>query len=702
MRKTTCKTVTGVCFAAAVGVGGAIGVADAGAQNFVWTGNAADDFWLTSGNWTPAGLPDVAGETATIGSPAPTVLRGGAAVDALTVETLGELTVQGELNLLGLNLENDGQITLASGVAAGTGGQLILQSDVALSGAGQFTLSDANAAIRRGGPSTQLFRFIVGGDQSVNGVGELGLDSLLISNDGIIDANVAGQTLRVNPGSGTDSMINRNLMRATNGGILELSGAGNGSFFNLKTIHAADGSTVLLANDPSLNGGGFGETGRLTTAGTGAFRVADNDSAFLFAQVIEGRLEIGESSRLQFSGSVAAGGQLVAKDGPGGGILPGTGLSSLDLLGDVTIDGELLGDAGGTLNVSLFDPGSTLTNRGAVRAVDGSRITLDLAGTLDQQGTFEAVDGGILTVRNGTPIRQIDTVGGIDALTGGTFSAINGRLDIAPTGFDLVVNDGANLRFHGPSADTNLFADSASTPGNLVSDAFDTNAGSLRLTGGADLTTRLTGPFDFTNAGTITVGAGSTLSVVDGNGDRRTLNNEQGSASVIQGDGTVFADVFNGFTGEIRPDATDGSNDLATLTIDGDLTLTDESQSGSGGVYLDAIADGTDTLVVTGTATLAGALYINSVQSPFPPDFLNLTRSASLTAPANTGPQEFLILDAGAIVGSFDLISLDGDTSLTTRIDFANGDVFVVIPESATLGVLIAAAPLLARRRRLA
>ncbi|MEO0514217.1 MAG: hypothetical protein AAF086_02840 [Planctomycetota bacterium] len=685
----------GFCLTAAIGAGGGV---DAAAQNFTWTGSAADDFWLTPGNWTPAGVPDVAGESATIGGPAPAVLRGNVAIDELTVQTPGVLTVQGQLNLLTFNpVTIDGQATLASGTAPGTGGQLVLQSDAFLSGSGRLTLSDSNAAVRQGGPTTQLFRLTVGADQTVNGFGELGLDSILISNSGLIDADTAAQTLRVNPGSGTDSMINRGLMRATNGGVLELSGAGNGSFFNLDAIHAADGSKVLLADNPSLNGGSGGSTGTLSTAGTGVVRIADNDSAFLFSQVIDGRFEIGDASSLSFGGSITANGRLIAKDAPGGGVLPGMGLGALDLLGDVTNDGELVADAGGTLNVSLVDNTATLTNRGTVRAIDGSRVTLDLAGTLDQRGVFKAVNGGVLTVRNGTPISQIDRSGGIDALTGGTFRADNGRLNIAPTGFDLVVNDGADLSFHGASADTNLFADSASNPGALVSEAFDTNAGSLGLTGGADLTTRLTGPADFTNAGTLTVGAGSTFAVVDGNGNQKTLNNEQGSTSVLRGDGTIFADVFNGFTGEIRPDATDGSSDLATLSIDGDLTLTDESQSGSGGVYLDATADGTDTLVVTGTATLAGALYINSVQSPFPPGFLSLRTATALNTAAQ-GPQEFLLIDADAIVGDFDLISLDGDTSLTARIDFANGDVFMVIPEPATLGVLLAAAPLLIRR----
>ena len=266
------------------------------------------------------------------------------------------------------------------------------------------------------------------------------------------------------------------------------------------------------------------------------------------------------------------------------------------------------------------------------------------------------------------------------------------KLTVAPYGFDLVVNDGADLVFHGTSAETNIFSDTATTPGSLVSDQFDTNAGSLRLTGGADLTTRLTGPFDFTNVKTLTVGAGSTFAVVDGNGDRRTLNNEQGSPSIIEGDGTIFADVVNGFTGEIRPESTDGTGGLATLTIDGDLTLTDESGSGSGGVYLDATANDIDTLVVTGTANLAGALYINSVSMPFASD-LSLLRSASLAL-----TQEVLVLDAETIVGSFDLVSVNGDTTLATRIDFASGDVFVLIPEPGVLATL-AAALLLVRRR---
>ncbi|MEO1235152.1 MAG: hypothetical protein AAFX76_00030 [Planctomycetota bacterium] len=685
---------------AAAAIAGAL-TAGATAQDFTWTGAGADDSWLNALNWSPQGVPDAAGETATVGGPAPVVLSGSAEVDRLTVTSGGEVRVGGTLSLLGSPVDNDGQVTLVGNAGGSGGGRLLLESDVTFQSTGRLTLNGADTAVERGGTSTQTFIFGVGTDHTVNGHGELGADTLLIRNRGVIDADVAGQTLRVNPGSGTDELINRNLMQATGGGILELSGLGGDSFFNLATIHAADGSAVLLADGASLNGGSSGN-GRLSTAGSGVVRVADRDSAVVFGHVIDGRFEIGDAARLDFGGTITANGRLVAKDGPGGGILPGTGLSTLELLGDVAVDGQLIADAGGTLNVGLVDTSATLTNRGTFRAANGSRLTLDLDGTLDQRGTFEAIDGGVLTVVNGTPVGQFDTTGGIDALTGGTFRAVDGRLNVAPTGFDLVVNDGADLEFHGPSADTNLFADTPSIPGSLVSDAFDTNAGSLRLTGGTSLTTRLTNPFfDFTNAGVLAVGAGSTFAVTDTNGDRRTLNNQtdSGPAPVLGGDGTVFADVFNGFSGEIRPETTNGSNGPATLTVDGDLTLTDESQSGSGGVYLETFADGIDTLVVTGTATLAGALYIDSVRSPFPPDFPSLFLATAAATAAPTGPQEFLILEADTIVGNFDLVSFNGDTSLATRIDFAAGRVFVTIPEPTSLTLLLAAAPLLTRRR---
>ncbi|MEM9882459.1 MAG: hypothetical protein AAF800_06060 [Planctomycetota bacterium] len=666
--------------------------AGATAQDFTWTGAAGDGLWLTPGNWTPTGVPDLGGETATVGVAPPARLTGDASVDGLTVTAAGGVTVAagGRLNLLGGSATvNDGQITLTHDNPSLTAGTLVLQTDLLLGGTGRLTLDGADTSVRQGGPTNQLFRLTVGSDQTVNGHGLLGTDSVLLSNDGLIDADTNGQTLRVNPGSGTDSLVNSSLMRARNGGTLELSGAGGGSFFNLETIQAVDGSVVLLTDNPSLSGGSG--TGTLTTTGTGVVRLADNDSAFLFGQVIDGRFEIGDGADLSLGGSVTAEGQLIARDASGGAA------STLDLLGDFDANGLVVADAGGTLNVGLTDTAATLNNRGTFRADKGSQLTLDLGGTLDQRGAFEAVNGGTLTVVSGTPVRQFDTTGGIDAVTGGTFRADNGTLDVAPNGFDLVVNDRASLAFHGNAADTNLFNDAAGTPGSLVSDAFDTNAGSFSLTGGTDLTTRLTGPFDFTNAGTLTVGAGSTFSVVDGNGDRRNLNSDQGSPSVIRGDGTIFADVFNGFTGEIRPDLTaPGSSGFATLTIDGDLLLTDESQSGSGGVYLDTAANGPgiDTLVVTGTATLAGALYIDSVPTLFP-----VGPFGTLSAGPAT-PQEFLILDAGSIVGGFDLISLNGDTSFTTRIDFANGQVFLVIPEPTGLALLLAATPWWARRAR--
>lgn len=136
-------------------------------------------------------------------------------------------------------------------------------------------------------------------------------------------------------------------------------------------------------------------------------------------------------------------------------------------------------------------------NDAFIRAVNGGEMILD-ALWLDSPGTIEALPGSVVRLEPNRRIQQFDEGNRQftfdDTLTGGTWRAINGTLNVAPDGFALATNEGT-IELAGASAMTDLFDDAASSPGNLSTDGSSlNNHGTLRLDDGVKLSV-----FDLTN-----------------------------------------------------------------------------------------------------------------------------------------------------------------------------------------------------------
>jgi hypothetical protein len=89
---------------------------------------------------------------------------------------------------------------------------------------------------------------------------------------------------------------------------------------------------------------------------------------------------------------------------------------------------------------------------------------------------------------------------------------------------------------------------------------------------------------------------------------------------------------------------------------------------------------------VSDTATLDGTLSLRFVNGYVP-----------------AGGEEFLIVDAGRIVGDFATVGAEGITGqrFTHRIDHTSGDwYFVIVPEPAALATMLVSSALLFCRRR--
>ena len=112
-------------------------------------------------------------------------------------------------------ITNSGTMTIHS---TGDATQLMLTGgDVMLNGGGTVTLV-GSAYIDGSNRLTNV-------DNTIQGYGNIGNNGIAITNQGLIDANVSGQTLTIDPGNVANAFINSGTLEASNGGTLVLTGS---------------------------------------------------------------------------------------------------------------------------------------------------------------------------------------------------------------------------------------------------------------------------------------------------------------------------------------------------------------------------------------------------------------------------------------------------------------------------------------------
>ena len=302
----------------------------------------------------------------------------------------------------------------------------VLNGDVTFSGTGVLTLQNADR-IRGSGT------FIIAGgtiDGSTNTSGSFGNNEIGIVNQsgGVIDANVPGLSLNVDPNSGL-GLANTGVMQASNGGLLLLNGNGGGGVNNAGgTITALDGSQVQLINGIVISGG------TLTTTGTGT--INNLNTATLILLTNAGSFVGNNNSTTTLIGNMTNPGTILlnsvanftdlALNGnvtlTGGGTVSLTNFARVLGSGILTnVDNLIEGNAsaGGSLGANAI--GLINQTAGVINA-NSSGLVLNVdpnsANGLINQGTMEASNGGILLLTgNG---------GGGFTNSGGTITAMDG------------------------------------------------------------------------------------------------------------------------------------------------------------------------------------------------------------------------------------------------------------------------------------
>ena len=305
------------------------------------------------------------------------------------------------LKLFG-EIVNEGEILVAADVNATS---LDPRGPVTLTGGGELRLSGSNARVLGAGIVTNTNHRVLGqGMFGNNGSG------LVNAADGVVDADVDSEVLRIDPSLG-EGVVNAGIFQASGGGILALTGAGGGDFDNRGgTILARDGSVVQLGGRAVIQGG------VLNSEGSGKVGTPAGSEATIRDLEVAGRVLVENGSRLRLSGRIATEGRLDVESGPNATTVEVSDRVTLSGSGAIVFGGSGRGrlSGGGTLTITdgtIRGHGNLGLNTANLIVQPGGRIladspegtlTVDPAATetaLTSAGTLQAEGGGTLALR---------------------------------------------------------------------------------------------------------------------------------------------------------------------------------------------------------------------------------------------------------------------------------------------------------------
>ena len=564
-------------------------------------------------------------------------------------------------------LTNNGSFSLTGGYYSTN---LQLTGPVTLAGTGTFNLADGGANLTVYAQNSGD-RLTIGASQTVIGAGNLGGGQTTFTNNGLVNANSAGNTLTIQPGGGNATYSNgtTGLTEATGGGILQLNG-NNGGVFTGGTFQALDGSSLVLTNNPNVS------SATLTTAGTGT--ITNVNSATLTNATNNGAFTANNGTNTYLTGTLTNNGSF--------SLTGGYYSTNLQLTGPVTLAGTgtfNLADGGANLTVYAQNSGdrltigasqtvigagnlgggqTTFTNNGLVNANSaGNTLTIQPGGTAASGADFTNAGAGLAEASGGGTLQLNGNNGGV--FTGGTFQALDGSsvtivnganvsaatLTTAGSGTVTITNSTlTNVTNNGTTVLPNSY--------NLYLAGTLTNNGTVTANGGYyNTNVQLTGPVTLAGTGTLTLASGGNLYLyAQNNGDLLTIN----AGATIQGTGNLG----DGSTTFLNNGTVNANSSGNTLTVQ-------PTSNGSG-----AFTNGATGLVEAtggGLATLSGnngGVFTN--QGTF------------AVASGSTGGNSSLSVDAGRLTnyagttltgGTYNVIATD--PSATSTLSFGGGTI---------------------------
>ena len=409
-----------------------------GGADAVWVG-PPDGSWSVADHWDPAVVPNGSAFNVLIdtndGVSSSVLLNGDYAVGSMTIDFGDMLRISNARTLIALPgpVHNNGTLQLEASSAYTY--FRIDAADVLLDGTG--TLLMGNSARNRIYGNAWTNRLTHSEDHTIRGSGNIGANSMLLSNDGLVQADQTLSLVIDLAGDATHENFNTGTMQATDGATLSISGSPINNDSGM--IQALDGSVVGLTGSTHIY------NGTLATQGSGLLRVTgsawiesldqtgtltvennasccirgticntgtiatDAGSSYTYIRLDQpavsvtgsGSIDLGGSTRDRIHGDAwthrltNTGGHTIR----GGG---NVGANNLLLTNEATIDADR---AGATLTVDLGGSDYGSFNTGVMKASGGG--VLSLYGSLidNTGGTITATDASYVDLANGTHIR---------------------------------------------------------------------------------------------------------------------------------------------------------------------------------------------------------------------------------------------------------------------------------------------------------
>jgi len=603
---------------------------------------------------------------ATVGQGAMLVLTGGG-----TSTNSGLITLNGstfEISAPSVTLAGSGTVTLCASNCTSS----ITTSPVITGAAGTDTLSSAN---------------------TIQGTGNIGNGQMGFVNTGTVLANVS-TPLIIDPSS--TGFNNKGTLNVSTGDTLQITGPAN-SFLNYNSsTKTLTGGTYLVSGTLQ-----FGPAG--TSIVTNAANITLTGAS---SQIIDFN---NEDVLANFATNVAASSFTImgGRNFTTAGNFTNNGALTVYPGSKFKVNGNLANFSGTTLTGGIYGVGGTLQFNGANIVTNSANIILATGSSriVDQNNANGlanfAVNNGKFTIQNGRNFTTAGNFANNGTLTVAAVSkfAVNGSLTnfsgTTLTGGTYAL--GGSLQFNGANIVTNAANITLmSTTSQIVNQTgvnaltnFATNAatGSFTLAGSQSL---ITAGGSFSNAGSMTIVAGSTLTVGNGGNTSLPVNYTQtGGTTTV--DGTLTSStsttaptlnlsggsLFGGGTlGYAVDDASGTLTPGDSATKPGKLAVSQSYTQNSAGILDISIGGGTagtqyDQLNVTSTANLNGTLNLTLINGFVP-----------------TVGSTFDILNARSVAGTFSTVN---GTSINPSEHFVvtyNGNdvILTVASAPATVG----------------
>jgi hypothetical protein len=570
-------------------------------------------------------------------------------LDADTVNVVGNLTDNATINV-------NSNVAAAASVLNFNGGSLL--------GSGTVTLDYVAGESQLDGTLTQASTHTIAGLGEINAV---------LTNSGIVNANVAGQTMYLLGGN----KFNSATFEATNTATLSISGItiNQTAAGQIEANGVSGNASVVQVSNSTLSGGTL-------SSSAGGYFLFPNDGTTSNLNSINNQatLDMLDASNIDVNGNLANSGTIIVNGNTSsaiaaltfnGGTVSGPGTIILNYVGGYAqLDGTLTQSSGHTIQ-GFGQINANLTNNGLVNAnnAGGNYLEIDGASQVNT-ATIEATNGGLLILDSGG---SVNNAGGKIVANGGNVDLENGTTisggtltATAPSFFDVVNNgsSGYAASFDGftiaggttiilpDGSNLNVTSAQLTNNGTIVVNSNQSSAASVvnfnggTLAGTGNITLDYSNPYAqisgvLTQAATHTIqgwgqinAALTNLGLVDANVNGQTLyltgNNMNNSATFeATNGGTLDIDgitVNQTATAQIAAVGSPAPAGLVTLfnaTISGGIL---NSPAGSYFVAagIDTLASLTnnatvlipdgDTLNVNGTLTDNGAIVVNSNQ----------------------------------------------------------------------------------------